>query len=133
MSPLTQSLIQTINTEHAAQLAAVEESLTRIEEAETLAATLRHHGVTEARAFGFAVGGDGIFSQARIHLNVSAAGCPPDILTQALRAAELRVSHIQHRHSDGHDYLHLVGIDCPICAKAAACADAAIQLSEVPA
>lgn len=137
MSELMQSLIREINDEHAARLTALEDALGCIEEAEELAATLRRHGAAGARAVGFVLGDGSHWSPAKTRVYVNAT-YPHDRLTaehlsQTLRAADLRVSHIDTKASKGQAYLHLVGIDCPILADAEVCLGAAIHVCEEPA
>lgn len=127
MSMLTQSLIQTLNNEHAAKLAAVEESLGYIEEAEALAATLRHHGITEAKAIGFVLGNGSPGNKAEVRVYVSASITATDALTQALAAADLRISHISMGETDPYGYLVLHGLNTRLMAMRSACLGAAQQ------
>jgi len=103
MSELMQQMITDVHNEHATRLAHIEAAAGLIEEAETLAATLRSHGVTGARAAGYVTTGKAL---AYVHA-VDATG---DELRQALADAGLRIALIK-RHNTFCD-ISLRGLDC---------------------
>lgn len=121
MSELAQSLIQSINDEHAARLGAVEANIGRIEETEALATTLRRHGLAEAKAVGFVLGGVGRFNKAEIRTYVTTSGAAAQELTQALHTADLRISHINMGTAESYGYMHLYGLDIPLLADRSTC------------
>lgn len=136
MSELATQLIQAANDEHTAALAAIEAGIGQIEEAEALAATLRSFGVTTARAVGF-VGSGKYLATANVKTWAQALNTSGDALIQALRDADLQVSHINLKdgdsHGDSHGYIHLEGLECRLRADAAACIAAAMYRPTVAA
>lgn len=121
MSELATQLIQAANDEHTAALAAIEAGIGKIEEAEALAATLRSFGVTTVRAVGFVGSGKYLATDANVKAWAQAFNTSGDALIQALRDADLQVSHINLKDGDSHGYIHLEGLECRLCADAAAC------------
>jgi hypothetical protein len=121
VSELATQLIQAAHDEHAAALAAIEAGIGQIEEAEALAATLRSFGVTTVRAVGFVGSGKYLATDANVKTWAQALNTSGDALIQALRDADLQVSHINLKDGDSHGYIHLEGLECRLCADAAAC------------
>lgn len=111
MSELMQRIIDEANANHAAVLESIEASGGLIEEAETLAATLRSHGIHDARATGFT-------TCKKVHAYVQAIHATGLALRQALADAGLRV--MMFERSDQFCELHLHGLDCRINVDAAA-------------
>lgn len=107
MSSLAQKMIDDVNAETTAKLAAIEAGAGKIEEAETLAATLRSFGIATAKAHGFA-GSTGAMCRVLVFPDTSVAA-----LRQALSDADLRISRIV---PDGENYcdIFLDGLDIAI-------------------
>lgn len=123
MSSLAQKMIDDVNAETTAKLAAIEAGAGKIEEAETLAATLRSFGISAAKARGFA-GSTGAWCW------VTAYGTQPDALRQALADADLRIARIEHDGKTASD-IFLDGLDTPI--NTLADVGAALQPTQEPA
>lgn len=119
---LAQKLIDDLNAECAERLAAIEAAAGRIEEAETLASTLRHHGI-DALTHGF--------TSHRIGLTVWVQAFPnsPAALRQALADADLRIEVIGR--GEHHREIRLQGLDTELTVTAEIAA--ALQSSEEPA
>ena len=107
MSSLAQKMIDDVNAETTAKLAAIEAGAGKIEEAETLAATLRSFGIATAKAKGF-TGSMGVLCWVRVFPDTTSAA-----LRQALADADLRISRIV---PDGENYcdIFLDGLDIAI-------------------
>lgn len=133
MSELARKLIQDVNDEQAAALAAIEAGIGQIEEAEALAATLRSFGVPEARASGYVSSGKYTAKGGYVSGWVQALFTSADVLIQALRDADLQVSHINIKGSDAVGHIHLRGLECTLCADAAACTAVAMHRPTEPA
>lgn len=131
MSELMRFMVEELNTEHVARLAAVEEALGRIEEAEELAATLRRNGAAAARAHGFVLGDGSSISPARAYLYVGAFGDDVGRLAEAIRAADLKLAYIKADSTSPIGELHLAGIDCHIKADIAECLGIARATAEI--
>lgn len=123
MSPLALKMISDVHAETTAKLAAIEAANSKIEEAETLAATLRSFGIITAKARGFA-GSTGAWCW------VTAYGTQPDALRQALADADLRIARIEHDGKTASD-IFLDGLDTPI--NTLADVGAALQPTQEPA
>lgn len=123
MSSLAQKMISDVHAETTAKLAAIEAGAGKIEEAETLAATLRSFGISNAKARGFA-GSTGAWCW------VTAYDTQPDALRQALADADLRIARIERDGKPTSD-IFLDGLDTPINTWAEIAA--ALQSSEEPA
>lgn len=87
---LEQTLIATAERECGARLAAIEQAAGLIAEAETLAATLRHHGIADAKAVGFSSAWITPPS-ASVRCWVNTISADAQSLLQALRDADLRI------------------------------------------
>jgi len=123
MSPFALKMISDVNAETTAKLAAIEAGAGKIEEAETLAATLRSFGISTAKARGFA-------GSTRVWCWVTAYDTQPDALRQALSDADLRIARIEHDGKTASD-IFLDGLDTPI--NTWADIGAALQPSQDPA
>lgn len=110
MSALMQSIIVQLNTEHAASLARIEASAGRFDEAETLAATLRSHGI-KAACTGFA-------NPRTVNAYVQALHNDGAALRQALADADLQIAYIERREEFAD--VHLRGLECTISIDASA-------------
>lgn len=111
MSELMQQMIDCEIENHAKALAAIEARAGLIEEAETLAATLRSSGVTSAHATGFV--NPPVFSggAAHVHLTVDVLSDSGEAIAQALRDADLRIRIVERHTGGGYCSLHLEGLD----------------------
>lgn len=107
MTSLAQKMIDDVNAETTAKLAAIEAGAGKIEEAETLAATLRSFGITTAKANGF-TGSMGVLCWVLVFPDTTSAA-----LRQALADADLRIKRIE---PDGELYcnIFLDGLDVAI-------------------
>lgn len=101
---LAQRMISDVHAEGTAKLAAIEAGTGKIEEAETLAATLRNFGIPGAKASGF-TGSAGVICWVFVPFEVTV-----DALFQALTDADLSIKCVE---VNGHDYcdIHLDGLD----------------------
>lgn len=124
MSPLALKMISDVHAETNAKLAAIEAGAGRIEEAETLAATLRSFGITTAKAQGFA-GSTGAMCWVLVFPDTQSSA-----LRQALTDADLRISRIELDGSYNAD-IHLDGLEATISTSAEIAA--ALQPTEEPA
>lgn len=111
MSELMQQMIDREIENHAKALAAIEARAGLIQEAETLAATLRSGGVASACAMGYVTppflsGGD-----ASVHVYVDALADPGEAIAQALRDADLRIRIVEQHPGGGYCSLNLEGLD----------------------
>ena len=105
--PLAQQMIDAVNTKATQQLAAIEEHMGQIEEAETLAATLRSFGLPDARAAGFPRYGltSGVVTYVlALHSNGEA-------ITQALTDANLQLDYFMATPDGEYTDIHLAGLD----------------------
>lgn len=124
MSSLAQKMIADVNAETTARLAAIEAAAGRIEEAETLAATLRSYGITTAKAKGF-TGSTGVMCWVLVFPDTQA-----DALRQALADADLRIKRIEPDGNYNAD-IFLDGLDIAISTSTEIAA--ALQSTEEPA
>lgn len=124
MSSLAQKMIDDVNAETTAKLAAIEAGAGKIEEAETLAATLRSFGIATAKAHGFA-GSTGAMCRVLVFPDTSVAA-----LRQALSDADLRIARIAPDGGYNAD-IFLDGLDTAISTSADIAA--ALQSAEEPA
>ena len=109
MSELARRLIDAAQADCASRLAAIEAHAALIEEAETLAATLRSHGIADATAHGLTCAG--FWNRpGRLETWVTVSGCDVLALQWALRDACLRVVGV--RIGDAAGELQVDGIDC---------------------
>lgn len=87
---LEQTLIAEAERECGARLAAIEQAAGLIAEAETLAATLRHHGIADAKAIGFSNAGTNVTAFVRCWVSIAAADAQS--FAHALADADLHVA-----------------------------------------
>ena len=104
---LAQQMIDAVNAKATQQLAAIEEYMGQIEEAEALAATLRSFGLSDARAGGFPRYG----SMPGVVTYVMALHSTAEAITQALTDADLRLDHFMATPDGGYTDIHLAGLD----------------------
>jgi hypothetical protein len=104
---LAQQMIDAVNAKATQQLAAIEDHLGQIEEAETLAATLRSYGLSAARAHGFPRSGSipGVITYVAVLHDTTEA------ITQALADADLRLAHFMATPDGEYTDIHLAGLD----------------------
>ncbi len=113
MSELARRLIADEHTRHAGALTAIEQAGGLIAEAETIAATLRSHGIKDARANGFVGAG----MPSKVYLYVMAGlDVSPEALLQALRDADLPIGWLDIG-SESFSDIHLHGLDVAICVE----------------
>jgi hypothetical protein len=111
MSELARRLIAEAEADLASRLQAIEAHTALIEEAETLAATLRHHGIaTRCNGSTFA-GWVGQPAKCRAWAHIDGS-VTPDALLTAFGAAELRVAAIEP--GDYLGTLRIEGIAAPV-------------------
>lgn len=105
--PLAQQMIDAVNTQATQQLAAIEAHMGQIEEAETLAATLRSFGLPDACAEGFSRSGhiSGVVTFVLVLHSTTEA------ISQALIDADLRLDHFKATPDGDYTDIHLVGLD----------------------
>lgn len=109
MSSLAQKMISDVQAETTAKLAAIEASVGKIEEAETLAATLRSFGIAGARALGFS-GSTGVLCWVTLPHDITGTA-----LCQALADADLKINRIE---PDGPNCdIFFDGLDVAISAR----------------
>lgn len=104
---LAQQMIDAVNAKATQQLAAIEECMGQIEEAETLAATLRSFGLRNATAAGF----PSIGRVARVITYVHVLNDTTEAITQALTDADLRLDHFMATPDGEYTDIHLAGLD----------------------
>lgn len=112
---LAQQMIDAVNTKATQQLAAIEEHMGQIEEAETLAATLRSFGLPDARAGGFPRYG----SMPGVVTYVLALHSTTEAITQALTDADLRLDLFMATPDGEYTDIHLAGLDTYLITGAA--------------
>ena len=95
---LEQTLIAEAERECGARLAAIEEAAGLIAEAETLAATLRHHGIADAKAIGFSNAGTNVTAFVRCWVSIAAADAQS--FAHALADADLHVASLMLAAND---------------------------------
>lgn len=111
MSELARKLIADAQADLASRLQAIEANAGLIEEAETLAATLRHHGIVGARAGGVTFAA-WLNRPAKCAAFVTIDQIPATELLSVLASAELRIADITPEEISGK--LRLDGLDVPL-------------------
>lgn len=111
MSELANRLINEAQADLASRLQAIEAHAGLVEEAEALAATLRHHGVTSARAGGVTFAA-WLNRPAKCAAYVTIDQIPATELLSVLASAELRIADITPDEISGR--LRLDGLDVPL-------------------